>query len=136
MKSIKKILLVVLFVFLLSGCGKNNLKELSFSEFKTKLNNKDTFFVEIVQDGCSHCHNFTPVLKEVLNEYDVVGYQLNMSNLSEEEMEEFDSMYTVTGTPTTIFIKNGVETSIMSRINGEVTKDKIISKLKQNEYIK
>ena len=53
-----------------------------------------------------------------------------------QEMEEFDSMYTVTGTPTTIFIKNGVETSIMSRINGEVSKDKIISKLKQNEYIK
>ena len=135
MKNIRNILLVVISLFLLSGCGKNNLRSLSYSELNKKLENGDTFFFDVVQDGCSHCANFTPKLKEVLNEYDVVGYQLNITNMSEEEYDEFYSTFGISSTPTTVFISDGKEVSVVKRIDGDVSKEKIVSKLKANKYI-
>lgn len=136
MKKIKNIIIVFLVLFMFSGCGKNNLVKLSYKEFKNKLNSKDSFFVEIVQDGCSHCAEFTPKLKEVLNDYDVKGYQLNLTYLDEDDYEDFSNSYSVSGTPTIIFITNGQETSLLQRINGNVSVDKLVSKLKSNGYIK
>ena len=135
MKKIKYILLIIFSFLIMTGCGKNNLKSLSFNELNNKLNNKDTFFFEIVQDGCSHCASFTPKLKEVLNEYNVVGYQVNLTNLTTEEYQKFNSMFDVDGTPTTIFITDGQEVSVLQRIDGNVSKEKIVSKLKANKYI-
>ena len=135
MKKVKYLLLILLFGFSFTGCGKNNLKTISFSELSKKLENSESFFFEVVQDGCSHCANFTPKLKEVLNEYDVIGYQLNLTDLTAENYEKFNSMFDVDGTPTTIFIVNGQEVSLLQRIDGNVSKEKIISKLKTNKYI-
>lgn len=135
MKKIKYLLLVLLVGVIFTGCGKNNLKTVSFNELNKKLENGESFFFEVVQDGCSHCANFTPKLKEVLNEYDVIGYQLNLTDLTEENYKTFNSMFDVDGTPTTIFIVNGKEVSLLQRIDGDVSKEKIISKLKTNKYI-
>ena len=135
LKHIKNIFFILVFVFILSGCDSNNLKSLSYKEFNNKLKSNDSFFVEIVQDGCSHCANFTPKLKEVLNEYDIVGYQINLTDLSDEDYSEFSTKYGVNSTPTVIFIFDGQETSLLQRINGNISKDKIISKLKSNGYI-
>ena len=135
MKKIKYLLLVLLVGVIFTGCGKNNLKTVSFNELNKKLENGESFFFEVVQDGCSHCANFTPKLKEVLNEYDVIGYQLNLTDLTEENYKTFNSMFDVDGTPTTIFIVNGKEVSLLQRIDGNVSKEKIISKLKTNKYI-
>ena len=135
MKKIKYLLLVLLVGVIFTGCGKNNLKTVSFNELSKKLENGESFFFEVVQDGCSHCANFTPKLKEVLNEYDVIGYQLNLTDLTEENYKTFNSMFDVDGTPTTIFIVNGKEVSLLQRIDGNVSKEKIISKLKTNKYI-
>ena len=87
MKKIKIISLLLLFVFLFTGCNKENkyLIEISYDEFNKKIENKETFFVEIMQDGCSYCEAFTPKLEEVLMEYEVTGYKLNLSKLSEDE---------------------------------------------------
>lgn len=135
MKKIKYLLLVLLVGVIFTSCGKNNLKTISFNELSKKLENGESFFFEVVQDGCSHCANFTPKLKEVLNEYDVIGYQLNLTDLTEENYKTFNSMFDVDGTPTTIFIVNGKEVSLLQRIDGDVSKEKIISKLKTNKYI-
>ena len=39
------------------------------------------------------------------------------------------------GTPVTIFIKNGEEKTTATRIEGDVSTDKIIDKLKKNGFI-
>ena len=137
MKKIKNILLLLLVTIILSGCGSsNNLKDISYSKFKTMLDNKESFFFVVVKDGCSYCDAYKPKVEEVLNEYNIVGYKLNISNMSESEYEEFDANYNVDGTPTTIFITNGQETSLLQRIDGNVSKEKLISKLEANSYIK
>jgi thioredoxin-related protein len=75
-------------------------------------------------------------MEKVLNDKKVVGYNLNTSKFSEEQNKEFDEKYGVTGTPTTIFIKDGEEVSLLQRINGEADSDKVIRKLQNNGYIK
>ena len=135
MKKIRYLLLFLFVGILLTGCGSSNFKSLSYSELQSKLDNKDTFFFVVIRDGCSYCEAFAPKVEAVLNEYDVVGYKVNISDMSEDEYKKFDEVWNVDGTPTTIFIKEGTEESIMQRIDGSVSKDKVISKLKQNGYI-
>ena len=137
MKKFKFLLLFLFVGILLVGCGSSsNLKSLSYSELKDKLENKEKFFFVVIRDGCSFCEAFIPRVEEVLDEYNIVGYKLNISDMSEDEYKEFDEIWDVSGTPTTIFIEDGSETSVMQRIDGSVSKDKFKTRLEQNEYIK
>lgn len=138
MKKIKILSLILLFVLILTGCSKESkyLVEISYNEFKQKIANNETFFVEVMQDGCTYCELFTPKLEKILAENQVTGYKLNMSKLTEDEHEEFSLNFGDDGTPTTIFLTEGKELSKLQRITGNVSESKIISKLKGNGYIK
>ena len=136
MKKVKYFLLLFLSIFLFTACGSSNFKSISYKELNKKLDNKETFFFVVTRDGCSHCEDYIPKVKEVLKEYNIVGYNLNYSDLSESEDEEFYNKYGISSTPTTVFIKDGKEISILQRIEGNVSKEKLITKLKNNEYIK
>lgn len=136
MKKLKSILLLCLLIILCSSCGSSKLKSMSYKELNKKLEAKETFFFVVVRDGCQHCENYIPKVEEVLKEYDIEGYKLNYSDLSSEEDEKFFEEYGISSTPTTVFIKDGKEVSILQRIEGNVSKDKLIDKLKKNEYIK
>ncbi len=140
MKRKKIILIIVILLLVFTGCNKKNnsdyLIEIDYKEFKEKRENKETFFFEVIQDGCSACMSYSPILKETLTEYKIVGYQLNLSNMTNEEYDEFQLEFKITGTPTTIFLTEGEEISKMQRISGSTTKAKTISKLKANGYIK
>lgn len=138
MKYFKYLLLVLCTFTLLIGCTKkdNNLKDISYKELNEKIANNEEFFFVVTQDGCSHCEEFVPILEEVLKENNVIGYNFNLTRLSEEEHDKFKEEYNVEGTPTTIFIKDGKEVSIMQRIVGSLSKEKLEQKLKNSGYIK
>lgn len=140
MKRKKIILIIVILLLVFTGCNKKNnsdyLIEIDYKEFKEKRENKETFFFEVIQDGCSACMSYSPILKETLTEYKIVGYQLNISNMTNEEYDEFQLEFKISGTPTTIFLTEGEEISKMQRISGKTTKAKTISKLTANGYIK
>lgn len=136
-------LLVILLLVVFTGCskeegsdGKNYLVNISYEEFVKKRENKESFFFAVIQDGCPYCEAYTPKLKEVLKEYKIVGYSLNLSDLTDEERQEFQLKFKVSGTPNTIFLTEGEEVSKMQRISGNAAKTKIVSKLKSNGYIK
>lgn len=135
MKNIKKLCLLLLIVFICSACGSSKLKSISYSSFKEKLKNKETFFLVVTRDGCQYCEKFVPTVEEVLSEYEVTGYNLNYTDLSDSDKELFDPEYNVDSTPTTIFIRDGEEISILQRIEGNVSKEKLVAKLKSNGYI-
>ena len=139
MKKFKNLLLVLIMFVILVGCtskSSNSLNDISYSKFKNMLDNKESFFFIVVKDGCSYCEAFVPKVEEVLNDYNLVGYKLNLTEMSSDEYDEFMNNYNVDGTPTTIFITEGKEVSLLQRMEGNVSKEKIISKLKSNNYIK
>lgn len=140
MKKITILLILFTSIILLTGCDNNTyLKEISLKELYTMTENKETFILEISQDGCSHCAAFNPVFKKVLKENKVEAKYLNISKISEEEyyqfIEDFNSSESL-GTPTVMFFTDGYEKTSMNRIIGEASEKEIVRKLKLNDYIK
>jgi len=136
----KKLLLIFLLIipFFITGCNNEDnqyLETISFTKLTNLLKEKESFVLEIYQDGCSHCATFNPRFKSVLTEYKVNAKALNMSDLTEKEYNEFTSIFGSLGTPTVIFIEDGNEKTKINRLVGAVSKKEIVRKLKQNGYI-
>ena len=135
------IILVVLICTLAIIIGIKNSKsyqsieEINLTTLKDKINNKDKCVLVVTQTGCSHCTAYLPVLEEIGEEYKLKFYDINMTNLADEEKTEFNSLVRISGTPTTIFYTDGEEKSTSTRLVGEKTKDKIITRLKSEGYI-
>ena len=136
MKNTFKILVITMCIFFITGCGNKSIKEITYKELTKSLENKETFILEVVQDGCSNCESYTPKFEKILKKYNLSAKQINLKKLSEEDNNSFSNMYNVSGTPTVIFIDKGEEISITRRIVGDVSEDKTISKLKVAGYIK
>lgn len=138
MKKLLILTLILLPILLITGCTNNSssyLDTINFDKLNNLIENKESFILEIYQDGCSHCSVFNPRFKSVLNEYKVNAKAINVSNLSEKEFNEFRGIFGDIGTPTVIFIENGIEKTKINRLVGEASKKEIIRKLKQNGYI-
>ena len=118
----------------ITGCNNTNtITEINYSDLEEMIDNKESFILEIVQTGCSHCQEFSPRFKVVLKTNDIEAYSLNLYNLTEEESEKFDELTTISGTPTVLFFEDGKETS--NRIYGAVNNEKIEEHLKDGGYI-
>ena len=86
-----------------------NLTELTFEEFKTKINNKESFLVLFTQTNCSHCIAYKPTISEVIEENPIIIYELNIEYMNQDEWLELNEYVEVSGTPTLTYIKDGVE---------------------------
>lgn len=129
-----KIPLFLIAILLLTGC-QNTLKRVSYDEIKDMIDKKETFILEITQDGCSHCEEFTPRLKTILKDNNLEAYNLNISYISESDYNKFNEKYTFQGTPTTMFFNKGKEI-VSSRITGSISDKKLKNTLKKLKYIK
>ena len=72
-----------------------------------------------------------------LEDYDIKIYYTEINEFSNNELDYFkDNFGFDGGTPITMFIKDGKEGTTGSRIEGDVSMEKIVSKLKTNGFIK
>lgn len=110
------------------------IKEISLNDVIDKQEDKDSFILYIKQTDCEHCKEFTPTLMSVLRENDIIAYALNLTDLTEEEMEIYTDTFDVNGTPTVLFFDEGNESLI--RIEGAQSKAKVKSKLESTGFIK
>ena len=110
--------------------------ELSYNQFVKKIEKKDSFVLCLSQTTCSHCAEFKPKLKEVAEEYKVELYYMETNLLNEEQTEALKKIVACSGTPTTVFITDGEEKLVANRISGDISKEKLIKKLKSNGIIK
>ena len=135
----KGIIFLTIFIgiLFLTGCSNNlnTVKEIDFTTLKSKIDNKETFILEVIQTGCSHCEEFSPRFRNLLGEYNLTGYSINLSNLTEEEKDKLYEITEISGTPTVCFFKKGNE-EIMNKIVGAVSNKEVIAKLKDAKYIK
>lgn len=132
------ILLIILFILVFSNANasKYGLFELKSDEVIEKINNKESFVLVISQTTCTHCISYKPVLESVAKKYKIKTYYVDVNLFSEEEDNEFKKYVSYSDTPSTLFIKDGEETTRANRIVGEANEEKIVSKLKQNGFIK
>ena len=134
MKKIMAIILIVISTIMITGCSNNNtVTEINFKDLEEKINNKDSFILEVIQTGCSHCEEFSPRFRAVLKTNNLEAYSINIYNLSDEERKEFNDLVTISGTPTVIFFDKGKEEN---KISGAVSNEKLEEELKESGYIK
>ena len=132
------VILVLLLAFLIinKAISKGNLVELTYDEFVQKIDNEDSFVLCISRTTCSHCATYKPKLESVAKDYGIDLYYIDIDKYSEEEQDEFEKIINFNdSTPTTVFLKNGKETTASNRINGDVSTSRIIDKLKSNDFI-
>ena len=132
------ILVIILGILLYvnSKSSKYGLFELKYDDVMEKFNNKEDFVLVISQTQCTHCISYKPVLRSVSKKYKIKTYYIDVDLLSDKETEELKKYVSYSDTPSTLFIKDGTESTRANRIVGEATEEKIVSKLKQNNFIK
>lgn len=137
-KLLRFISIIFIFSLILTGCSskEEHIKEISFNEFKEKIESKDSFALYIGNKNCSHCVSYLPTLKSVLNKYNITIYHLDNSKLSDSEQTNLKTYASISGTPTVLFITDGEEETTLNRIVGETTKEETIEIFKTNGYIK
>lgn len=143
-KSKKKgLILVIICLIILIGAfitdrilSKDYLIELKYDEVMEKVDNKESFVLLFSQTTCSHCAQYKPKLSQVAKDYKINIYYLEVDLLKDKQEKELKKHFSYNSTPVTLFITDGDEVTAATRIVGDVTKDKIISKLKSNGYIK
>ena len=106
---------------------------LSYSEYEEKLNKEDTFLLFLWQTGCSHCEDFEPKLKDVIAEYNLEVYGLNLADLSEDEYAKVKNKTFISGTPTLVYLKNGKNEE---KLVGDKSKQILLDFLTKIGYIK
>lgn len=132
-----KKILVVICLFFLAGCGTvKTYNEISYKEFKNMIDKKNDFVLFIGSSTCSACKEYKATLNEVIKDYNLDIKYIDLSKLSDKQSSEFSSNFPISGTPTTLFIEDGVENDTYNRIVGNVRYSKIVEKLKNNNYIK
>lgn len=131
----KKILLIITILFL-SGC--NNYKsytEINFVDLEKKLDNKDSFVLVIGSSTCTACAKYKKDMENVIKDKKVEIFYLDLKQLTDEEYSKIYSKYVIVSTPTTIFIKDGLETSTYDRIIGAAGYSDIVKDLKKHGFI-
>lgn len=125
MKKKIKYLLIGILALILTGCSSSKvITDIDYSKLEEMIDNKESFILEVVQTGCSHCEEFSPRFKAVLKTNDEEAYSLNLYNMTDEERKKFNELTTsVSGTPTVLYFEDGKETS--HKINGAVSNEKI-----------
>ena len=131
----KKYLLIVSILIVILGIiigyfifsMNDNLVKLNYDEIMEKMNNNESFVLCISRTTCSHCNVYKPKLRKVANKYDIKIYYTDVDKYSKNDLKDFNSKISFDGgTPTTLFIKNGEEKTTATRIEGDVSIEKII----------
>ena len=115
--------------------SRSYLKEIKYEQLVQKVEKKESFVILFSQTTCAHCMDFKPKLERVAKQYKIKIYYLETDLLSEEKYTELKTMFNFNGTPTTVFVIDGEEKTAANRINGDVSEEKIIGKLKSNGFI-
>lgn len=115
---------------------KENTNEIIGNEIKTKnefdkiKKSKNYSIVVVISNNCHYCEIFNPILEDVIQEYNVNIYYLNIDSNFYNSVDLDTSVY---GTPTTIIYKND---KVINNIMGYKEKNDLINILKKNGVIK
>ena len=127
----KKILLLMTIVIIaLTGCKYKGYQNINYEELTKKISNNETFVFVIGSRDCSACTTYKGTMEEIIKDYNVPIYFVEIADLSEEDGNKLRSQFYYQYTPTTIFIENGKEKTTYDRIVGaadyEIVKNALI----------
>jgi len=113
----------------LTLAGEAGLHQMTYSQYKEKVENGDAFIVIIERAGCSYCVQYMPIVEDVANEKKIPIYYIDTDTLSSDEYTELSTTNNYLkrndwGTPTTLFM---LGERVLDSIGGYVEKDTVLS---------
>ena len=109
--------------------GEAGLHQISYAEYKAKIDNGESFVFIVERATCSHCVNFMPVAENFAKDEGVPMYYVDTDTFGEEEWAEFEKTNSFFkkhvgnwGTPTTIVLAGS---SAVDVIEGETSSEKL-----------
>ena len=128
----KKVLLLIIGLFMLTGCSTDKIEELSYKELNKKFENKETFILYF--DGTDG-DVLEDTLNRVLEKENLVAYTINTSKLSQDEINtlRYKADYEE---PSIVFIKEGNDPSILTHITDVyITDESLTTRLEALGFI-
>ena len=148
----KKVLMTLACILLFTGCtksykgyvtnkaylekGTKTYQNITFNEYKKKIDNKETFLLFVWQEGCAHCEAFKPTFENVISNMNLKVYGIDLRSLSEEEYAIFKNKTFVTGTPSLVLIDKGKYLGAEYKLVGDKTEDELLEFLNDIKVIK
>ena len=127
----KKFILVITILLLTCACS-NNLKSIKIDNLEKKLNNKESFVLYLTledEEGLT----LKKTLKNALKDKDIDLFYINTDKLSDTDEEKLQSLFTYEDSNIVIFIKNGQENSVLSRITDTFISEKDLKTELENQ---
>ena len=106
-----------------------NIESITLGEFERKILKKEDMVVIVTSTTCLFCVEYEPIVDEVFRELDKKIYRINITTLSDKEIDRFRTYYAFKKTPTIFTIKNGI---VKKDLVGKKTKNELTNWLKQN----
>lgn len=134
----KKFIIYLLLILLATGCNftekKQSYIEISYETYEQKMENKEDFILFIGSTTCSHCQDFKPVLENVITDYDLKIYYIDLYKTTKEQGDKIWEDTFLEGTPTIVFISKG-KIKLFPRIEGYMNEENLIKQLQSAGYI-
>lgn len=110
-------------------------------EYSEKFNGKGTNIAFIMRDSCSWCEQFSPIVEEVAEEYNLDIYKVNIESFYQNEskyneflkIHEYLSDVWSGGTPAIVVLKDG---KVVKDKSGYQEKDAFVEFLQEAKVIK
>ena len=129
----KKIFLLLILMFLLTGCNKSNIKNISYNELIQKFENKESFILFF--DG-----NDSEILKSTLNKVleknELEAYTINTKKLNNDEINNL-RLKVDYEEPSITFSIDVVDPSVLTHItNVYISETDLEARLRETNFIK
>ncbi|MDR3215548.1 MAG: thioredoxin family protein [Bacilli bacterium] len=137
MKRKFTLLACLIMIIVVVGCGaKEPITHIQPSDIAQKIEKKETFVVEVASSNCAHCINFAPTIEKYAKEHPDISFNRIMleevKNAEEQTIfNDYTVKYTIKGTPTTLYFKDG---NYQGQIGQNVSESTLDTKTK--EYLK
>lgn len=130
------LIIVVLLVNYANTPKPGSFIQLDYKALTKKVENKDTFILVTSKSTCSHCASYKPKIEAITKEYGIDIYYIDYDKEDESTQKEFLDKFNLDGsTPITLFFKKGSEASVLNRIEGDLSSEKVISTFKKMGFI-
>jgi len=110
--------------------GETGLHQLTYNEYKDKVENGDAFIVVIEREGCGYCTMYMPVVEEISKEKKIPLYYIDLADITSSEAKELERTNKYLkrnsdwGTPTTLFMLGD---RVLDALGGYTDKDGVLS---------
>ena len=109
------------------------LKEINDIQLNSYLKSEKNLVVVFTITSCSHCLTFKPRIDNVAYNNNLKVYYIELDTLDTNVWDELREKYSISGTPTTVYFKNGTK---IDSIVGDQSEENIKQFFKKNNLIK